>query len=147
MSGDVAVKPLANGVEALSGAQSATVSKVDAPPAASPTKTVEFSSSEDAVAFSGGDSGRVSDAKAQPLTREEAERIVRDLEEILKDVSPTALKFEVSQEENDDSAFSFKVIDRETGKVIRQFPPDEALSVLMKLDSKNGAGLILNESV
>ena len=56
------------------------------------------------------------------LSREELEKTRKKLE---RTINSTDVKFDVSIAENGDSEFYFQVVEKESGRVIRQFPPDK----------------------
>jgi len=79
------------------------------------------------------ESERVSDSqdseKASKLSKEEAEKEAKDLEQLLNKPAETEIKFNVSLvgtgEKSSVTDFKFQVVDKETGKIIRQFPPED----------------------
>ena len=99
--------------------------------------------SEDAVAE---EAERVAEKEVE---RERAERQAQELETAIR---RTTVQFKVSVGEGTKTAGStglhFQVIEAETGKVIREFPPDEFRGVLDRVNSSNGdlSGVLVNQS-
>lgn len=63
------------------------------------------------------------------LTREEAETIAKGLEQSLNTIQ---VRFGVSVGEDARTGLHFKVVDKETGRVIREFPPEKAFEMKEK---------------
>ncbi|MDD2942980.1 MAG: flagellar protein FlaG [bacterium] len=83
-----------------------------------------------------------------PKTREEAEKAAKKLEQT---INRTAVQFRVAVEDGESggSDVRFKVVDIETGKVVRQFPPNELPSMMeraSKVDRASG-NLFIDNSV
>jgi len=70
--------------------------------------------------------------KGPPITKEDAQIVAAEIEQALNDSKSTVIKFNVSLVEDakaGSSAFKFQVVERETGRVVRQFPQEDILAV------------------
>ncbi len=76
-------------------------------------------------------------AEAKPLKREQAEKVASEVEAALNRNNQTVVQFNVSLVAGDgeENSFKFQVVDRKTGKVIRQFPPEDILNVQERLSA------------
>lgn len=84
--------------------------------------------SDDAVkvVLSGVQASITAKAQESKLTVSEAEQLRKVLE---TEVNRTAVKFDVSVEQGSASSLRFVVVEQETGKVIREYPPEEVLAI------------------
>ena len=116
-------------VAADSAATAAVESKpVDAPAPDSDAVKVEVSSEE----------VRSSDEKTSKIVRDNIEEQAAQLE---KTLNSKVVRFRVAVKEGDRAEMHFQVVDRETGKIVREFPPEKAH------DFKDIAGLMLDKRV
>lgn len=88
---------------------------------------VSRQASEDAVRVevATGRASRSDEAVAsESFSREDAEKFASELQEAL---NSTFVRFNVSVKENKDSGLNFQVVDRESGRVIREFPAERVM--------------------
>lgn len=74
----------------------------------------------------------------QPVTAEVLVKAVQQVNEVMR---PYGVEFDLSQKS---SRVVTRIIDRETGNVIRQIPSEEVLKIAERLDEI--AGLLLNQT-
>lgn len=76
---------------------------------------------------------------------EQAKKAAKVLENAINSVSNTTVKFEADKIANGD--LRFKVVDRETGRVVRQFPPGEIISLADQvIATKDTSGILFDEA-
>jgi uncharacterized FlaG/YvyC family protein len=87
------------------------------------------------------------------LTKEEAKEAAADLEKALNKVGNTEIQFNVSlvvaggadESKSKVTDFKFQVVEKKTGKIIRQFPPDDINGIKQRAQQNSPkAGLFLN---
>ena len=77
------------------------------------------------------------------LSREQASAVAEQLQHALNQVS---VQFRVSLgDDRTSGSLRFKVIDKQSGKVVREFPPEEGLKLVHQLRSGAKTGAIFNE--
>jgi len=81
------------------------------------------------------------DEKAQPLEREQLEQMAQQLQDFMGEMN-RSLQFKVDEDSGRDV---IKVLDKETGEVIKQYPSEEVLSLVSKLSET--AGLLIDQTV
>ena len=90
-----------------------------------PTQDSSERSSSESTSTSQSDSSD----KSSKLSKEEAEKAAKDLEKALNRPADTEIKFNVklisAGEEGGVTDFKFQVVEKGTGKVVRQFPPED----------------------
>lgn len=85
------------------------------------------------------------ETSTQGLTRDDAEKLANDLEQVLNSPEDTVIRFRVSLE-NRSSGFRFQVVERETGRVVRQFPPEDILGLKERARAQR-SGILVDQSV
>ena len=75
---------------------------------------------------------------------EAAQRLAEQLERAINDAHGTQVKFRVQTVGGETRALSFAVIERETGKVVREFPPEEAVAAVQR--AQQAAGVLVDQS-
>ena len=82
------------------------------------------------------------------MTRESAQQFASDFEKMLN--RETVVRFQVSlvgDEKEGTQGMRFQVVDRQTGKIIRQFPPEDALGLKENADlMTRGVGALLDNA-
>lgn len=124
-------------------AQNAASPGVYVPPTAFASETPESKSSEsvklenqDAVSVSLSNAPEEKKTPEDEITIARAEKLAEQLRQSLN--SSTQIKFDVKLYDGAQksggfvSAFNFQVVDRETGRIVRQFPPKEIIAVTQK---------------
>ncbi len=81
------------------------------------------------------------DEKAQPLEREQLEQMAQQLQDFMGEMN-RSLQFKVDEDSGRDV---IKVLDKETGEVIKQYPSEEVLSLVSKLSES--AGILIDKIV
>lgn len=79
--------------------------------------------------------------KAEPLSKVQMEELAVKLQEFVGDLDKS-LKFETHQESGRDVV---KVLDGESGDLIKQFPSEELLGIITNLSK--ASGLLVNEKI
>ncbi|HQH28313.1 MAG TPA: flagellar protein FlaG [Oligoflexia bacterium] len=82
--------------------------------------------------------------RAAQVTEETAARLAERLERMMNDIHGTQVKFRVERIAKGEGSLSFAVVDRESGEIIREFPPEQVKTVLDGIQS--GYGLLVDES-
>ena len=81
------------------------------------------------------------DEKAQPLEREKLEQMAQQLQDFMGGMN-RSLQFKVDEDSGRDV---IKVLDKNSGEVIKQYPSEEVLSLVSKLSET--AGLLIDQTV
>ena len=87
-------------------------------------------------------------AKAPEISRAKASEFAKEIEQALNDsANNTVVKFNVSLvEEASQNSFKFQIVDKSTGKVVRQFPPEDILNIRDRIKATPPQGGILVDS-
>ena len=78
---------------------------------------------------------------AQPLEREQLEKMAQQLQEFMGEMN-RSLQFQVDQASGRDV---IKVLDKNSGELIKQYPSEEVLSLVSKLSET--AGILIDQTV
>ncbi len=78
---------------------------------------------------------------AQPLEREQLEKMAQQLLEFMGEMN-RSLQFQVDEDSGRDV---IKVLDKDTGDIIKQYPSEEVLNLVSKLSET--AGLLIDHTV
>lgn len=78
---------------------------------------------------------------AQPLEREQLEQMAQQLQEFMGEMN-RSLQFQVDEDSGRDV---IKVLDKDTGDIIKQYPSEEVLNLVSKLSET--AGLLIDHTV
>jgi len=78
---------------------------------------------------------------AQPLEREQLEKMAQQLQEFMGEMN-RSLQFQVDEDSGRDV---IKVLDKDTGDIIKQYPSEEVLNLVSKLSET--AGLLIDQTV
>ena len=81
------------------------------------------------------------DEKAQPLEREQLEKMAQQLQDFMGEMN-RSLQFKVDEDSGRDV---IKVLDKDSGEVIKQYPSEEVLSLVSKLSES--AGILIDKTV
>ncbi|MBB1276734.1 flagellar protein FlaG [Pseudoalteromonas sp. SR43-3] len=81
------------------------------------------------------------DEKAQPLEREQLEKMAQQLQDFMGEMN-RSLQFKVDEDSGRDV---IKVLDKDSGEVIKQYPSEEVLSLVSKLSES--AGILIDQTV
>jgi uncharacterized FlaG/YvyC family protein len=84
------------------------------------------------------------DAAAVP-SEEDANKLAQQLEQAINEVHGKQIRFRVQRIQDGSSPVNFAVIDTETGKVVREFPPKELMSLSEGPALQNGHGVLVDE--
>lgn len=87
-------------------------------------------------------------AKAPEISRAKASEFAKEIEQALNDsANNTVVKFNVSLvEEASQNSFKFQIVDKSTGKVVRQFPPEDILNIRDRIKATPPQGGVLIDS-
>ncbi|WP_213608822.1 flagellar protein FlaG [Pseudoalteromonas sp.] len=77
----------------------------------------------------------------QPLEREQLEKVAQQLQEFMGEMN-RSLQFQVDEDSGRDV---IKVLDKNTGDIIKQYPSEEVLNMVSKLSET--AGLLIDQTV
>ncbi|MEH6478952.1 MULTISPECIES: flagellar protein FlaG [Pseudoalteromonas] len=78
---------------------------------------------------------------AQPLEREQLEQMAQQLQDFMGEMN-RSLQFKVDEDSGRDV---IKVLDKDSGEVIKQYPSEEVLSLVSKLSKS--AGILIDQTV
>ena len=78
---------------------------------------------------------------AQPLEREQLEQMAQQLQDFMGEMN-RSLQFKVDEDSGRDV---IKVLDKNSGEVIKQYPSEEVLSLVSKLSES--AGILIDQTV
>ena len=78
---------------------------------------------------------------AQPLEREQLEKMAQQLHDFMGEMN-RSLQFQVDQDSGRDV---IKVLDKNSGELIKQYPSEEVLSLVSKLSET--AGILIDQTV
>ncbi|NMP03424.1 flagellar protein FlaG [Pseudoalteromonas arctica] len=81
------------------------------------------------------------DEKVQPLEREQMEQMAQQLQDFMGEMN-RSLQFKVDEDSGRDV---IKVLDKNSGEVIKQYPSEEVLSLVSKLSES--AGILIDQTV
>ena len=81
------------------------------------------------------------DEAAQPLDREQLEQMAQQLQDFMGEMN-RSLQFKVDEDSGRDV---IKVLDKNSGEVIKQYPSEEVLSLVSKLSES--AGILIDQTV
>ncbi|MBE3674276.1 flagellar protein FlaG [Pseudoalteromonas distincta] len=81
------------------------------------------------------------DEKTQPLEREQLEQMAQQLQDFMGEMN-RSLQFKVDEDSGRDV---IKVLDKNSGEVIKQYPSEEVLSLVSKLSES--AGILIDQTV
>ena len=77
----------------------------------------------------------------QPLEREQLEKVAQQLQDFMGEMN-RSLQFKVDEDSGRDV---IKVLDKDSGEVIKQYPSEEVLSLVSKLSES--AGILIDQTV
>ncbi len=83
----------------------------------------------------------VANAGQQPLEREQLEKVAQQLQDFMGEMN-RSLQFQVDEDSGRDV---IKVLDKDTGDIIKQYPSEEVLNLVSKLSET--AGLLIDHTV
>jgi uncharacterized FlaG/YvyC family protein len=84
-------------------------------------------------------------AESGGVERGDAEVLAQRLEQVLNESSQTEVQFSVSAQEGEGSnSLSLRVVDKETGEVVREFPSEEIRSLARREDLASGQGIFVD---
>jgi flagellar protein FlaG len=83
----------------------------------------------------------VANAGQQPLEREQLEKVAQQLQDFMGEMN-RSLQFQVDEDSGRDV---IKVLDKDTGDIIKQYPSEEVLNIVSKLSET--AGLLIDQTV
>ena len=83
---------------------------------------------------------------AREVTLESAQKVAENLKRAFHEINSTTVSFDVAIQESGASSLSFQVIDTESGKVVREFPPEIAKSLNHKIGQSDKRGVLVEES-
>lgn len=97
------------------------------------------------VSVGGGNTDKKADdeksaEEERRLSKEEADQLAERLKSA---ISQTTVSFDVSVDGTSEGGLRFRVVDKETGKVVREFMPKHVVDVLHK--AADGLGLVLDD--
>ena len=81
------------------------------------------------------------DEKTQPLEREQLEQMAQQLQDFMGEMN-RSIQFKVDEDSGRDV---IKVLDKNSGEVIKQYPSEEVLSLVSKLSES--AGILIDQTV
>ena len=81
------------------------------------------------------------DVTTQPLEREQLEQMAQQLQDFMGEMN-RSLQFKVDEDSGRDV---IKVLDKDSGEVIKQYPSEEVLSLVSKLSES--AGILIDQTV
>ena len=81
------------------------------------------------------------DENFQPLDREQLEKMAQQLQDFMGEMN-RSLQFKVDEDSGRDV---IKVLDKNSGEVIKQYPSEEVLSLVSKLSES--AGILIDQTV
>lgn len=81
------------------------------------------------------------DEKVQPLEREQLEQMAQQLQDFMGEMN-RSLQFKVDEDSGRDV---IKVLDKDSGEVIKQYPSEEVLNLVSKLSES--AGILIDQTV
>jgi uncharacterized FlaG/YvyC family protein len=106
--------------------------------------------SNDEIAISTPSPYATQKADSPKISKEEAKQIAAEIEQALNKQKDTIIKFDVSlveEEKQGSNEFRFKIVERKTGRIVRQFPPEDIFGLKERV-TKNPAptsGVIIDQ--
>jgi uncharacterized FlaG/YvyC family protein len=93
-----------------------------------------------------GDEKPAEETEAEVVPSEEdAAKLAQRLEQAINEVHGKQVRFRVKPIQDGSSPVNFAVIDTETGKVVREFPPKELMSLAKGAALQKGQGVLVDE--
>jgi uncharacterized FlaG/YvyC family protein len=80
------------------------------------------------------------------LSEETALQFAEDVEKHLNKFGDTQVQFSVKITEDTAHGINFQVVDKESGKVLREFPPESLRELKTSVSIQNGVGLLLDSA-
>lgn len=93
----------------------------------------------------GNDSVKLADEEAKS-NKQSAEETAQSFEDLINAISPTQVRFGVSVASKGE-AINFQVVDKKSGKVVREFPPESLHRTKNLVEANGAARLFLNHTV
>jgi len=84
--------------------------------------------------------------REKPVSFEQAVDVSRSLEGILNE-SNTEVQFGVITEREGSNRINFKIVDKKTGEVVREFPSEEVVKMADKALKDSRQGILINSEV
>jgi len=91
-----------------------------------------------------------SQASSPVVSREEADKAAQQLARTLNAIAGTELQFDVrvsDDEKGSSQGFRFQVVDKDTGKIVRSFPPEELGKISKRAQLNPPAGLLVDSKL
>ena len=82
--------------------------------------------------------------KVAEKTEDTAEKVSKRLEQALNNVAGTKVSFGVETVAQDTGDINFRVVDKDTGETVREFPPESLYSFEKALASESSTGLLVD---
>ncbi len=112
---------------------------------APPREVVEQRSASASAEVQGGARANSGPAAGGSVNRQDAEVVAKRLEKVLNDSAQTQVQFSVSAEEGSGTnSLSLRVVDKETGEVVREFPSEEIRNLARREDFASGQGIFVD---
>lgn len=78
---------------------------------------------------------------------QKAKEIAKKLDNVAAEIQSTKVTFDLSIQQEGRSSLSFQVVDKESGKVVRQFPPEIEAAFTDKIDQVAQKGVLVEDVV
>ena len=99
------------------------------------------------AAFAENEKASIAAEKKQTESAQKAaEDAAKSFEDLINKISPTQVKFGVSVSAEVGKAINFRVVEKESGKVVREFPPESLREMKTMADRNGGNGLLINQA-
>lgn len=143
--GDVtAVRLVGNGSSVRSSVKSSEGSPVPSEPSTSEVKAAESSVKDTAPVVRFEQVAEEQTKKSEDSKKESAAKLAKQLEKALNDAFGTKVRFNVASQADSGDAFSFQIIEKESGEVLREFPEDTVRSLVSREDLELGQGVFFD---
>ena len=132
--------------ESSGPAEPIQAASASAAPVSDDAVTVDLSQNAEAQASSEPDASATAakNNSEASISRDQAEKIAKRYEAALNE---TQVRFKVSLEERGNNVINFQVVEKETGRIVRQFPPDKIMALEENATVKPGtSGKIFDSS-
>lgn len=83
--------------------------------------------------------------KPEQIDQEQAEKMAKKLEQVLNGAHATQVQFRVESIRKGKNSLNFAVIDKETGKIVREFPLKNAAAIIEKQTISGPHGVLLDK--
>lgn len=143
----VVQSPAAKEVKAVEVAKESRQPAVNTAPQTVPQPTAQVLTS-DSVSISSSTQKKLSakEGSSKESEPKKTERKSDDIADKLNEVSKTKVKFQFASAGAGGADIRFQILDKESGEVVREFPPDTINEIKEKIEDGDYSGIVINKT-